>query len=334
MASRTARRRVLRITVPGSQREPAAAERADLLATEEPLGIRVNGQALAMTMRTPGDDIDLAAGFLISEGIVRAPGDITQIVICTGERCGHSGSNGTSGSAAPHEGAGNIADVTLRPGLAVAPEQRRAFLTSSACGVCGKTSIAELAVATQWDLSADSVRVPPAVLAGLPGALRAAQRVFAATGGLHAAGLFTAAGELLAVREDVGRHNAVDKIVGWALRSGRLPLSGCILLVSGRASFELVQKAVLAGIPVLAAVSAPSSLAADLAAESGLTLVGFLRGGSMNVYAGSDRVEGHEGHPDPARRSDQDLAHAGRRNHGSDPGSSLVPAPEAAPGVP
>jgi len=290
MTGRTARRRVLRITVPGGQREPGSGERADLLAAEEPLGIRVGGQALAMTMRTPGDDLDLAAGFLVSEGIVRAPGDITQMIICTGERCGHSISNGASGTAGPHEGAGNIADVTLRPGLAVAPEQRRAFLTSSACGVCGKASIEELAVTAPWDLSADSVPVSPAVLAGLPDALRAAQRVFDAAGGLHAAGLFTAGGELLAVREDVGRHNAVDKIVGWALRSGRLPLSGCVLMVSGRASFELVQKAVLAGIPVLAAVSAPSSLAADLAEQSGLTLVGFLRGQSMNVYSVPERV--------------------------------------------
>ena len=141
-------------------------------------------------------------------------------------------------------------------------------------------------------LAADQVRVSPGVLAGLPDALRRAQRVFDSTGGLHAAGLFTAAGELLAIREDVGRHNAVDKIVGWALQAGRLPLRGCILLVSGRASFELVQKAVLAGVPVLAAVSAPSSLAADLAADAGLTLVGFLRGGSMNVYAGAQRIAG------------------------------------------
>jgi FdhD protein len=293
MAGRTARRRVLRISLPAAgPPDRAAAGRADLLAAEEPLGIRVGGQALAMTMRTPGDDIDLAAGFLVSEGIVSAPGDITQIVICSGERCGHSGSNGAPGGAARHEGAGNIADVALRPGLAIRPEQRRAFLTSSACGVCGKASIAELAVTAPRDLSADTVQVTPEVLAGLPDALRAAQRVFDVTGGLHAAGLFTAAGELLAVREDVGRHNAVDKIVGWALRSGRLPLSGCVLLVSGRASFELVQKAVLAGVPVLAAVSAPSSLAADLAAESGLTLVGFLRGRSMNVYAGSGRIGG------------------------------------------
>jgi FdhD protein len=263
MTGRTARRRVLRITLPGG-----ATERADFLAAEEPLGIRIGGQALALTMRTPGDDVDLAAGFLVSEGVIREPDDVAEIKICSGERCGHD----------EHDGAGNIADVTLRPGLAVRPELRRNFMTSSACGVCGKASIAELSVSSIYDLSADGARVSPAVLAGLPDALRAAQRVF------------TAAGELLAVREDVGRHNAVDKIVGWALQAGRLPLSGCVLLVSGRASFELVQKAVLAGIPVLAAVSAPSSLAAELAAEAGLTLVGFLRGGSMNVYTGAERV--------------------------------------------
>ena len=253
-----------------------------------------------MTMRTPGDDIDLAAGFLVSEGIVRAPGDITRDrASAPASAAGIPAVTGPRGPP-PHEGAGNIADVGLpaRPG--VRTEQRRAFLTSSACGVCGKASIAELAVTPQWDLAADTATVTPEVLAALPDALRAAQRVFDATGGLHAAGLFTAAGELLAVREDVGRHNAVDKIVGWALRSGRLPLSGCVLLVSGRASFELVQKAVLAGIPVLAAVSAPSSLAADLAEESGLTLVGFLRGRSMNVYTGSGRIRVALADPDPA----------------------------------
>jgi FdhD protein len=300
MAGRTERRRVLRITGAGGAANGGAAnggaangggtiggvtssERADLLAAEEPLGIRVGGQALAMTMRTPGDDLDLVAGFLVGEGIARSPGDIRDITVCSGERCGHAG----------HEDSaelGNVADVTLAPEAAAVPLRSRGFLTTSACGVCGKTSIAELSVSGNFDLSADHTAVTAAVLAGLPDALRAAQRVFDRTGGLHAAGLFTAAGELLAAREDVGRHNAVDKIVGWALRAGALPLSGCVLLVSGRASFELVQKAVLAGIPVLAAVSAPSSLAAGLAQEAGLTLVGFLRGGSMNVYTAPERV--------------------------------------------
>jgi FdhD protein len=156
--------------------------------------------------------------------------------------------------------------------------------------VCGKTSIDDICVLPRAPLSGDETVFTPAVLASLPDRLREAQRVFTTTGGLHAAGLFSAAGELLAVREDVGRHNAVDKIVGWAVLQDKLPLAGCALLVSGRASFELVQKAVLAGIPLLAAVSAPSSLAADLAEEAGLTLVGFLRGRSMNVYAGANRV--------------------------------------------
>jgi FdhD protein len=278
MAGRTARRRVLRISLDGG-----AAPRADVLAAEEPLGIRIGGQAVTLTMRTPGDDLDLVAGFLVSEGIVTSPTDIAQLMICSGERCGHD----HSGEEAD---LGNIADVTLAGGAGVRAGQRRNFLTTSACGVCGRTSIAELTVSGPYDLARDTTRVTPEVLAGLPDALRAGQRVFDRTGGLHAAGLFTAAGELLAVREDVGRHNAVDKIVGWALQSGRLPLAGCVLLVSGRASFELVQKAVLAGIPVLAAVSAPSSLAAELAAQTGLTLVGFLRGASMNVYTGAGRV--------------------------------------------
>jgi FdhD protein len=292
VAGRTARRRVTRISVPetggpetgGPETggpETGVSERADLLATEEPLGIRIGGQALAMTMRTPGDDLDLVAGFLVSEGIAARPSDIAAITVCTGERCGHDHEDG---------GLGNIADVVLRPGLAVHPELRRNFLTTSACGVCGKATIAELRVTSPYDLTTDRVRVGAATLARLPDTLRQAQRVFERTGGLHAAGLFAADGTLLAIREDVGRHNAVDKVVGWALRDRGLPLTGCVLLVSGRASFELVQKAVLAGIPVLAAVSAPSSLAAELAAETGLTLVGFLRGASMNVYTGAERL--------------------------------------------
>jgi len=277
--SRTARRKVLRITLDG----PGPGDitpRADFLAAEEPLGIRVNGQALAITMRTPGDDTELAAGFLTGEAVVRSPADITGIRLCDGTTCGHGG----------HEGMGNIADVTLAAGVTVAPGARRDFLTSSACGICGKTSVHDICVLPRAPLAQDATRFDPGVLAALPDRLRDAQRVFSRTGGLHAAGLFTAGGDLVAVREDVGRHNAVDKIVGWALLAGRLPLAGCVLLVSGRASFELVQKAVLAGIPLLAAVSAPSSLAVDLAEEAGLTLVGFLRGPTMNVYAGAHRL--------------------------------------------
>jgi FdhD protein len=256
--------------------------RADLLATEEPLGIRVNGEALTVTMRTPGDDIELAAGFLVGEAIVRGRDDITAVKACDGTTCGHL----------DHQAAeiGNVVDVALAPGATAASGARRGFLTTSACGVCGKTSVDDICVLPQAPLSADTTAFDPATLIALPGRLRAAQRVFDSTGGLHAAGLFTAAGELVVVREDVGRHNAVDKIVGWAVLRDKLPLTGCALLVSGRASFELVQKAVLAGIPVLAAVSAPSSLAAELAEQAGLTLIGFLRGQSMNVYTAPHRV--------------------------------------------
>jgi FdhD protein len=285
VSGRTARRRVTRVTVTAT--EPAGAglavaARADVLAAEEPLGIRVDGAALTVTMRTPGDDIELAAGFLVGEAIVRGRDDIVAVRVCDGTTCGHLG----------HRAAeiGNVVDVALAPGVTVSSAARRGFLTTSACGVCGKTSVDDICVLPRAPLSDDSAMFDPATLVTLPGRLREAQRVFDSTGGLHAAGLFTAAGELLAVREDVGRHNAVDKIVGWAVLRDKLPLTGCALLVSGRASFELVQKAVLAGIPLLAAVSAPSSLAAELAEQAGLTLIGFLRGQSMNVYAGPQRV--------------------------------------------
>jgi FdhD protein len=283
VAARTARLRVTRVTT-----DPAGVtERADLLAAEEPLGIRIDGQAVSLTMRTPGDDLDLAAGFLVSEGIIAKPTDIASMRVCGGQHCAHD-DDGHDHEA--DDAMGNIVDVALRPGLAVRPGFGRAFLTSSACGVCGKASIEGLHVPGRFDLFSDPVEVTAQVLAELPDKLRHAQRVFERTGGLHAAGLFSAAGELLVLREDVGRHNAVDKVVGWALQADLLPLTGRILLVSGRASFELVQKAVLAGVPVLAAVSAPSSLAARLAADAGLTLVGFLRGRSMNVYSGMERI--------------------------------------------
>jgi len=285
--------RLTRVTV-----GPAiVSERADVLAAEEPLGIRVNRQAVSLTMRTPGDDLDLAAGFLVSEGIVASTADIAAMRVCDGQRCGHE-HGGHDHDHLSDEAMGNIVDVTLRAGLAVRPHVGRSFLTSSACGVCGKASIDDLHVPGRFDLFSDQVVVPAGVIAGLPDTLRRSQRVFERTGGLHAAGLFNAAGELLAVREDVGRHNAVDKVVGWALQAGKLPLTGNILLVSGRASFELVQKAVLAGIPVLAAVSAPSSLAARLATDAGLTLVGFVRGGSMNVYSGIERISVLRWEPD------------------------------------
>jgi FdhD protein len=265
MSGNTVRRKVLRVTMPGG-----AEHRADLLAAEEPLEIRVDGVPLTVTMRTPGDDIDLAAGFLFTEGLLTRLDDVHEIRMCDE----------------------NVAAVTLKPGLALAagPTASRNFLTTSACGVCGKDSIEAIRVRSPFDVAADPVQVSAAVLATLPDRLKDAQRVFSRTGGLHAAGLFGPDGTLLVLREDVGRHNAVDKVAGWALRGGLLPLAGHVLMVSGRASFELAQKAVMAGVPVLAAVSAPSSLAASLAEESGLTLVGFLRGTTMNVYTGEHRV--------------------------------------------
>lgn len=281
----TERRKVIRI------RDGAVSARPDTLVAEEPLEIRLNGKPLAITMRTPGDDFALAAGFLVSEGVLGETGDLQNIVYCAGATDG-----GTSrASGAEREGGSNtynVVDVKTAPGVSI-PDitlERNVYTTSS-CGLCGKASLDAVRTTARWPIAdAPPVRVDPELLASLPDRLRAAQRVFDRTGGLHAAALFSEDGELLDVREDVGRHNAVDKLVGRALQNGGLPLSRAILLVSGRASFELAQKAVMAGIPVLAAVSAPSSLAVDLAAETGLTLVGFLRGSSMNVYAGEHRV--------------------------------------------
>ncbi|CAL9288505.1 formate dehydrogenase accessory sulfurtransferase FdhD [Streptomyces sp. SudanB182_2057] len=277
----TERRKVLRI------RDGAVSTRPDTLVAEEPLEIRLNGKPLAITMRTPGDDFALAAGFLVSEGVLATAADLRNIVYCAGATA--DGSNTY-----------NVVDVHTAPGLAL-PDftlERNVYTTSS-CGLCGKASLDAVRTTARWPIAdTPPLRVTPELLAGLPDRLRAAQRVFDRTGGLHAAALFDEDGELLDTREDVGRHNAVDKLVGRALQSGALPLSRTILMVSGRASFELAQKAVMAGIPVLAAVSAPSSLAVDLAAETGLTLVGFLRGASMNVYAGDHRIA----LPEPAAR--------------------------------
>lgn len=276
----TERRRVIRV------RDGAVSARPDTLVAEEPLEIRLNGKALAITMRTPGDDFALAAGFLVSEGVLGAADELRSIVYCAGATA--DGSNTY-----------NVVDVSTAPDI-VLPDitlERNVYTTSS-CGLCGKASLDAVRTTARWAIDDTTgtepgtppVRIEPDLLASLPDRLRAAQRVFDRTGGLHAAALFTETGELLDIREDVGRHNAVDKLVGRALQDGRLPLSRTILLVSGRASFELAQKAVMAGIPMLAAVSAPSSLAVDLAAETGLTLVGFLRGTSMNVYAGDHRI--------------------------------------------
>jgi formate dehydrogenase accessory protein FdhD len=260
----TTRRPVLRL------RDGHITERPDTLAVEEPLQIRLGSSVLTTTMRTPGNDFDLVAGWLVAEGAVAAVGDIVTMRACTDEL------NTVEASLAEHV-------VAPRP---------RAFATTSACGVCGSDSVVEVRSALRWPAHDDQITVVRGVVSALPGRLRAAQRAFDRTGGLHAAGLFTAAGEEIIVREDVGRHNAVDKVVGAAFRDGRLPLSGHILQVSGRASFELVHKAAMAGIPVLSAISAPSSLAVDLAAECGMTLLGFVRADAMNVYSRADRVAG------------------------------------------
>ncbi|MFG1811778.1 formate dehydrogenase accessory sulfurtransferase FdhD [Streptomyces sp. NPDC049040] len=269
----TERRRVLRV------RGGVAAHRADTLVAEEPLEIRLNGRPLAITMRTPGDDFALATGFLVSEGVVAAAHEVANVVYC-------------AGATADGANTYNVVDVTLAPGVPMPDiSLERNVYTSSSCGLCGKASLDAVRTATRLPIADTALpRLTPELLAVLPERLRAGQAVFDRTGGLHAAALFSADGRLLDLREDVGRHNAVDKLVGRALRDGGLPLDGRILMVSGRASFELAQKAVMAGIPVLAAVSAPSSLAVDLARESGLTLVGFLRGDSMNVYAGEGRI--------------------------------------------
>lgn len=267
-----ARRPVLRLGPEGSIRRP------DALAVEEPLELRIDGRALAVTMRTPGHDVELAHGFLLTEGVVGAASDIRDA-----RYCGSLDEDGRNTY--------NVLDVGLAEGVPP-PDTgvERNFYTTSSCGVCGKASLDAVRLRTRYSPADDPVRVAPELLATLPDVLRERQRVFDSTGGLHAAGLFTAEGEPLVVREDVGRHNAVDKVLGWALMQGRVPARGSVLVVSGRASFELAQKAVMAGVPVLAAVSAPSSLAVELAAECGLTVAGFVRDGRMNVYCHGDRL--------------------------------------------
>jgi FdhD protein len=268
----TSRYRVVRMA------DGVAAARPDTLAAEEPLEIRVAGRPLTVTMRTPGDDFDLARGFLVSEGVVSADSDIAAIRYC-------------AGATADGANTYNVLDVLLGDGVpAPDPSLERNFYTTSSCGLCGKASLDAVRTISKWSVDRDPLRLTAETIATLPEKLRAAQRVFDRTGGLHAAALFDADGDLLCVREDVGRHNAVDKVIGWAYGAGRLPLTGTTLMVSGRASFELVQKAVMAGVPALAAVSAPSSLAVDLAREMGMTLIGFLRGTSMNIYSGAERI--------------------------------------------
>ncbi|WP_220150496.1 formate dehydrogenase accessory sulfurtransferase FdhD [Gaiella occulta] len=244
------------------RRLPEGADEPDRVAVEEPLEIRIEGRPVAVTMRTPGHDEELALGFCLSEGLrparARLPGDL----------------------------AANTVEVDA-PGFD--PEGlQRSFYTSSSCGVCGKGALEAIAVAA--DRVESGLRVPFAVVSGLPELLRAAQPSFDRTGGIHATGLFTPQGGLLCAREDVGRHNAMDKVIGWAFREGRLPLADLVLCVSGRLSFELVQKAAVAGCPVLVAVGAPSSLAVELAADRGITLCGFVRDGRANVYTEPWRI--------------------------------------------
>jgi FdhD protein len=268
----TVRRPVLRISDGTSRR------RTDALAAEEPLELRVGGRAIAVTMRTPGHDVELAHGFLLTEGVIGKAEDVSTARYC--DSVDDSGRNTY-----------NVLDLALAEGTAPPDTSvERNFYTTSSCGVCGKAALDAVKLKSRFPPGADASRISPATLATFPDLLRDRQRVFASTGGLHAAGLFTTDGAPLAVREDVGRHNAVDKVTGWALLERRVPLAGTVLMVSGRASFELVQKAAMAGIPVLAAVSAPSSLAVELAEETGITLIGFLRGESMNVYTGAERI--------------------------------------------
>jgi FdhD protein len=285
----TTRRRIRRVE--GDAARPAVDE----LAAEEPLEIRVGGEAVAVTMRTPGDDFALAAGFCLTEGLVDEPDDIASIRYCTGSALRSSTSVEPYAEPGSAEHAHdrlrrtyNEVDVALRGGGSVAPELRRRVYTTSSCGICGAASID--AVRREHPDIDDPVTVSTAVLSRLPDVMRSAQRVFDRTGGLHAAARCTADGTLLDLREDVGRHNAVDKLIGQAALTGALPLRGQTLVVSGRVAFEIVQKALRAGLPVIAAVSAPTSLAVELATASGMTLVGFVRGDRMNVYSGADRV--------------------------------------------
>ncbi|ORI17200.1 formate dehydrogenase accessory sulfurtransferase FdhD [Rhodococcus sp. 1168] len=268
----TTRRPVVRL------RGRVETSRPDTLVVEEPLEIRVNGTALAVTMRTPGHDVELVHGFLLTEGVITSREDIRVARYCDG--VDDTGQNTY-----------NVLDIELAEGLAPpAPGVERNFYTTSSCGVCGKSSLDAVRSKTVYSPADDAVRVKSEVLALLPDSLRQAQKVFDTTGGLHGAALCDSDGRVLVVREDVGRHNAVDKVLGWATGEGLVPLRGHILMVSARASFELAQKAVMAGVPILAAVSAPSSLAVDLAEVSGLTVVGFLRGENMNLYSHTERI--------------------------------------------
>ena len=265
--------------------ELGAGDDPDLVATEEPFEIRLGysrrdgsraEEPVSVTMRTPGHDEDLAVGFLFTEGIIRSRSDVRGVV----ER-GRSGADGLI----------NVVRVELNDGVPVDFKRlERNFYMTSSCGVCGKASIEAVAVQGQYDVGSVDFRMDGAALGRLPAALKTQQAVFEQTGGLHASGLFDAAGTILALREDVGRHNALDKLIGHALMHGDVPLHGRGVIVSGRASFELMQKAKMAGVPLVAAVGAPSSLAVELAREFGITLVGFLKPDRFNVYSRPDRI--------------------------------------------
>lgn len=259
--------RVRKVNVKGSQ-----SEVTDVTAREEPLEIRVEGRSVAVVMRTPGHDEELAAGFLVSEGVVQRPRDILEV-----SQCPSTGNN-----------KGNIVDVLLGGAVVNWDSLTRHVFSASSCGLCGKTSIE--GVFQQFPVVKGDWTVSPALIASLPEKLRAAQETFSKTGGLHASGIFDLEGNLIVLREDVGRHNALDKILGYALQRDLLPLDRHILLVSGRVSFEIIQKALAAGISLLAAISAPSSLAVEFAQEANQTLVGFLRGETMNVYTHPQRI--------------------------------------------
>jgi FdhD protein len=277
----TARHPVLRL-------DPTSARRrVDTLAVEEPLEIRLNGKPFVVTMRTPGRDIELVHGLLHAEGVIADVTDVLTVRYCAG--AGEDGVNTY-----------NVLDVRLAETATPSAAAERQVVTSSACGICGTTSVDAVMRRSPYRLD-PTARVEQDVVAAAPRRLREAQRTFAQTGGVHAAGLLGVDGRMWCVREDVGRHNAVDKAIGWAIQDRRLPLRDAILVVSGRASYELTQKAVLAGIGMLVAVSAPSSLAVDLAERAGLTLVGFVRDAGMNVYTHPDRILVHDAAQGPGR---------------------------------
>lgn len=262
------------------------SEDRDFIAAEEPLEIRVEGHSIAVVMRTPGEDRELAAGFLLTEGMIRGVDDLKEI-----RHRPHCWSNDKSlqSVSALVRSEGNVIDVWLKDSASVDLQKlSRHVFTSSSCGICSKASIE--AVRQQFPPLHSFCEVEPQVIFELPEALAAAQETFKRTGGLHACALFDLDGQLLALREDVGRHNALDKVLGWALLNDRLPLSEHILLLSGRTSFEMMQKSLAGGVPIVAAISAPSSLAVEFARDSGQTLVGFLREERMNIYAGAERV--------------------------------------------